>query len=250
MSEPTGTVGSRGTAPRALIALIVLLAALVGAQSLILFKLYKRVDGRSEPSAKVVSVAPMPSAVILPHSRKPAPAPPNTSAPPPAPDPAAQAFENFFDRWNADRWDPFEEIQHMRQQMDRLLGNAAQFFQGAPTVSDDWSAFPVRPDLDLHEDADRYVIRMDIPGSDKSKINISVEDRVLTVAGSIDDAVDQNDNGRAIRSERRHGQFQRSISLPGPVDADKMEARYENGVLVVTIPKSEEGLKKRQVPVA
>lgn len=137
----------------------------------------------------------------------------------------------------------------MRQQMDRLLGNAFQFFQGGPQPDDPWMALPIRPDVDIHEENGNYVVRMDVPGSDKSKLDISIQDRTLTVVGTTDEQVEKRDGSRVLRSERRHGQFQRTLTLPGPVDSENLKARYENGVLVITVPQLPGGLARRNVPV-
>ena len=227
--------------------IVTLLALAVVAQGVLLYRIYSRLNPAATDSAPALAFTPSAQAA-LPH-QKPAAATPrrNPHPQPAAPDPAAQAFDDPFDQFGM--VDPFEEVKHMRQQMDNLLGNAAQFFQGAPSISDPWDAFPVKPDLDLHEENDSYVVRMDVPGSDKSKIDLSMQDRTLTVSGSTDETVEKKDGGRLLRSERRHGQFQRSITLPGPVDADKMQAKYENGVLVITIPKSIAGSARHNVPV-
>jgi HSP20 family protein len=94
------------------------------------------------------------------------------------------------------------------------------------------------PQMDVKDQNGEYIVRFDIPGADKSKITVNVDDRQLTVKGSTDETIEKKDGDRVLRQERRSGQFERSITLPGPVEADKITARYENGVLVVTAPKA------------
>lgn len=105
------------------------------------------------------------------------------------------------------------------------------------------------PNLDLREKDDAYVVRVDLPGSDKSDLHVSLEDRMLTVSGSRDEEMQEEEHGKVVRTERRHGQFQRSLGFPGPVDPDGLTATYKNGVLTVTVPKAGSDTSPRTVPV-
>lgn len=89
---------------------------------------------------------------------------------------------------------------------------------------------------------------MDIPGAEKSNISVNITDRMLEVSGQINETVvDKGKN--QLRKERRSGEFRRALTLPGPVKAGEMEAKYENGVLVVTIPKADEKDEARSIKV-
>jgi HSP20 family protein len=78
---------------------------------------------------------------------------------------------------------------------------------------------------------------MDIPGTDQSKVKATLEDRTLTISGIRDEEVEHKLPGKAISKERRLGEFERSITLPGPVKQDGMQVSYDKGVLTVTVPK-------------
>ena len=113
-------------------------------------------------------------------------------------------------------------------------------------------AFPTRtaesfadwtPSLDAHEDQDKFVVAVEIPGMKKEDMNVSVHDGVLTVSGERKSEKDVKD-GTVHRRERFYGKFSRSVSLPSAVRADKVNATYKDGVLTIEIPKAEEAKPK------
>lgn len=90
---------------------------------------------------------------------------------------------------------------------------------------------------DIYEENDEYHIEMDIPGFDKKDINIEVKDGYLTIKAS-KETEDKEETKNYIRRERVVGSFTKSFAL-GDVDTDKIDAKFENGILNVTIPKQE-----------
>ena len=119
----------------------------------------------------------------------------------------------------------------------------------------DWS-FPSRdtglfggwsPALDVYDDKDQFVVKVELPGMKKEEINISLHDGVLTVSGERKNEREKKE-GESFRSERYYGKFQRSVSLPARVDSSKVKAAYKDGVLSVELPKSEEA-KPKQISV-
>jgi len=91
--------------------------------------------------------------------------------------------------------------------------------------------------MDMVDEGDHYVVRLDIPGAEESEINVSLDDQTLTVetAGKLDSEEKQDD--QVIRRERRMGRFRRQVTLPEPVDVETMKTEYEDGVLAVTVEK-------------
>lgn len=134
----------------------------------------------------------------------------------------------------------------MRQQMDHMFNDSFGRFRQAPGFQSMWGGTTFSPSMDLEERGGNYVVRMDIPGTDKSDISININDRKLEVAGKIDETVEEQGKNQ-LRKERRTGEFKRSITLPGPVKADEMEAKYEDGVLAITVPKAEEQYGSRSI---
>jgi HSP20 family protein len=103
------------------------------------------------------------------------------------------------------------------------------------------------PPVDIYENENAFVATADLPGLDKKDIEVSLEDNVLTVSG--ERSYEKNgQQGSFRRVERAYGTFRRSFNLPAIVDATKVDARFENGVLTLTLPKSETA-KSRKIDV-
>jgi HSP20 family protein len=104
--------------------------------------------------------------------------------------------------------------------------------------------------LDLSENNDGYVVKASVPGINPEDVEITFDDDVLTIKGEIVNESDQEGENFHIR-ERWYGSFGRSLRFPTNVDADSIEASYENGILTLNIPKVEEEQPKRiEVKVA
>ncbi len=104
------------------------------------------------------------------------------------------------------------------------------------------------PAVDIFENDDAFVATADLPGLKKGDIDISIEDNVLTVSG--ERKFEQSEEeGTFRRVERSYGTFRRSFTLPRGVDSAKVEARFEDGVLTLTLPKSEMA-KSRKITVS
>ena len=98
--------------------------------------------------------------------------------------------------------------------------------------------------LDVYEDDANYFISTAIPGVNPDAINIRLHEGVLTIEAEVQE-FKRDENQRALIQERRFGSFTRSLRLPDQVDADSIEASYENGVLLLTVPKTEEAQPKQ-----
>ena len=99
------------------------------------------------------------------------------------------------------------------------------------------------PRVNVQDVADKLILTFEIPGLEKSEIKILVQDDILTVSGERKISNEYKDD-QVIRSEIRTGSFSRSFTLPGNVDATKVVAGYNNGLLNVSIPKTEESKPK------
>lgn len=140
---------------------------------------------------------------------------------------------------SGDRWDPFLEMRRMQQMMDRQFADAFGRFRQSPDFGGLVQGNLFSPDMDLRDEDDNFVVRADIPGADKSDIKVEVDGNLLTISGERSETIQQQDaQGNFIRQERIAGSFHRAMTLPGPVKEDEVQARYENGVLTVTLPKA------------
>jgi HSP20 family protein len=129
------------------------------------------------------------------------------------------------------------EWTRLRREIDRLFDEPLGFFTPT-TFFEGWS-----PTLDIYEDKDKITVQAELPGAKKEDIEVSLHGDTLTIAGERKQEQEEKDC-EVCRSERYFGRFQRSITLPQPVDASKIEAQYKEGVLTITCPKSEEAKRK------
>jgi HSP20 family protein len=142
------------------------------------------------------------------------------------------------------RWEPFRDFVALRDRMDRLFGETS----GRNWPAEEGLATSVwNPPVDVYETNDSIVLKADLPEVNKEDVDISVQGNVLAIRGERkreQEVKEQN----YYRMERSHGTFTRSFTLPGTVDAEKIEAGFTGGVLTVTLPKREES-KPKQIRV-
>ena len=135
------------------------------------------------------------------------------------------------------RWDPVRELDSLQSDMNRLFD---RFFDGRGSNGNQrWI-----PAMDLLETEDHLVLRGDLPGLTEEDVDIEIKDNVLTVSGERKAENEEKSEGY-YRVERSFGSFSRSLTLPQGVRADAVEARFDNGVLEVRIPKPAEARPTR-----
>ena len=102
----------------------------------------------------------------------------------------------------------------------------------------------VSPAIDVVEHADRFTVECDLPGIDQKDIDISIASGVLTIRGE-KKTEKKSEKSKVYKKETWEGSFQKTVSLPTGVDADKVEATFTDGVLKITLPKREEAKTKK-----
>ena len=120
------------------------------------------------------------------------------------------------------------------------FGEADKFFDDFNLMS---SVSGFVPALDVYQTKDDVVVETALPGVDPNKVNISIENDVLTVEGSFEKK-SEVDERNYYRKEIRSGSFHRSVALPAAVDGDKARATYEKGLLKIVVPKEERAKPK------
>lgn len=143
---------------------------------------------------------------------------------------------------------PFQAIEEAFDQMTRRFDEAARSWDRgeAPEL---WSAtLGGAMATDVVDRDDAYEITVDVPGFTSDDITARVTDHTLHVEAEHDEATEERDED-FVRRERQRRSLQRSIRLPEAVDADDVTARTRNGVLTVTVPKTEPGEKGRKVVI-
>ena len=117
------------------------------------------------------------------------------------------------------------------------LGDKNGFFRAPMTPSLDTS---VRlPAIDISETDSAYLVKTDLPGMRKQDLDITIDDGVLTINAEHVEETDEKKNGRLIRQERSYGKFSRRLRIGTDVDDKKVTAKYQEGVLSLTLPKEE-----------
>ncbi len=133
---------------------------------------------------------------------------------------------------NLIRWEPMREMVTLREAMDRLFDDAFTHPFAARTG---WSA----PAIDMYQTDEEVIVKAALPGLKADDVQISVTGEALTVRGEFKEKSETNDKAYHIREQRR-GSFERSLTLPTAVIADKAKAGFEDGILTITLPKAEE----------
>jgi HSP20 family protein len=147
--------------------------------------------------------------------------------------------------WELQTWKPFRELapfkefERMRREMDRLWDS---FFEGGlrrrVEGAEEWL-----PSLDVSETKNELVVKAEVPGMDPKDIDISLSDGMLTIKGEKKQEKEEKEADYHL-VERSYGSFTRSVQLPKEVQSEKINASYKNGILKITLPKSEEAKKK------
>jgi len=108
---------------------------------------------------------------------------------------------------------------------------------------------PRTPAVDVRDEADRYVVEAELPGLSEKDIRLELKNNVLSLSTlNGDEKEKKDDDGRWIRRERREFRFSRSFTLPEDTDAEKIEAKFRDGLLTIELPKRPES-SPRIVPV-
>jgi len=137
---------------------------------------------------------------------------------------------------------PLPDLNRIRSEINRLFEDPLSLL--APTTSFFEGSSPA---VDVFEDPDKFVVKTELPGMKKEEINVSLVGDTLTISGERKREEEQT-HGETYRSERYFGRFQRTITLSAPVDPNRIDATYKDGVLSITLPKSEEA-KPKQIQV-
>jgi HSP20 family protein len=140
------------------------------------------------------------------------------------------------------RWQPFSELVSLREAMDRLFEDS--FVRPSlPAVFGEATWAPV----DMYQTDKDVVVKASLPGVKPEEVDISITGDVLTIKGEHKEEQEVKEKNY-FRKELRYGTFSRSLQLPVAVETGKAEAIFENGVLTLTLPKSEEA-KPKQIKV-
>ena len=136
------------------------------------------------------------------------------------------------------RWDPYREMMMIRNRRNRHL-NRELALDPATVKSIKWGIA-----LDVAESDDEFLVKASLPGINPDDLEITYSDNLLTIKGEVKEDTELDETRYHLR-ERRYGTFTRSIKLPSGIESDKIEAKYDDGVLKLRLPKAEEIKPKR-----
>jgi len=148
---------------------------------------------------------------------------------------------NSLARWQRPEfsvWQGTGRLTDLRDEIDRLFEAPLAELSRSSQLLSGWT-----PAIDLFEDKDNFIVRAELPGMKKEEIDLSLHDGSLSISGERK-AEDKYQDAEVYRSERFFGRFQRTISFPALVASDKVKAQYKDGILTVTLPKTEEAKPK------
>lgn len=139
---------------------------------------------------------------------------------------------------NLIRWDPFDDLASLRESMDKLF---EEFVTRRPVRGATVAVW--QPAVEIFETESEVVVRVELPGVDPKTVDITVAEDALTIKG--EHRTEQESKGRNyFRRELRYGAFLRSLALPAGVHGDQAKAAFKNGILEITVPKSERAKPK------
>ncbi len=145
--------------------------------------------------------------------------------------------------------DPWSAFDQMQEDMGHMMGGFMAGLPGMMTQMNQHMGIDSMPSVDMEEKNNSYIVRVDIPGLNKDKIEITVRGEILTIQG-MRESINQEQSGSYYTQERSYGSFSRSLRLPGPVDEGNIKADYQNGVLTITLPKVSEEQASKKINVA
>lgn len=133
----------------------------------------------------------------------------------------------------------------LQDRMSRMLDDIWRDFDGGVTP---FGGTQFAPQVDVSEDGTNVYVTADIPGLSEKDLEVDFADRTLRIAG--DKTVEHTDDDRRYAvAERAYGRFERRVPIGRDIDHDRVEAKFDNGVLTVTLPKLEQGQGSRKIEV-
>src|SRR5258707_1471927 len=141
------------------------------------------------------------------------------------------------------RWDPFREFTTVQDRLKRLFRESygTEGREGSVITSG------FAPPVDVYEDEHNVTLKIEVPGIDEKDMDVRIENNVLTVHGERKfEKEEKEENFRRV--ERQYGSFTRTFTLPATVDAEKVAANYDKGILKIVLPKKAEA-KPKQIKV-
>jgi HSP20 family protein len=143
------------------------------------------------------------------------------------------------------KWQPFREVTSLQERVNQLFNDVFSDIDSPDRSS--LNSFPFAPRTDVYEEDDRIVLEMEVPGMREEDVHLTLEGNTLSISG--ERKIENNRKpDRYQRVERYYGSFSRTFTLPASVDPDSVDAKYEHGILHVSMAKKANA-RPRQIKV-
>ncbi len=137
-----------------------------------------------------------------------------------------------------ERWEPFRELATLRDMINRVFEETWTRLGRLPTAVE-----LLGPPVDLSETDTEIIVKAAVPGLKPEDLEVSVDDGLLTIRGEVREEK-REEGARHYYRELRYGRFERSIRLPAPVDESRAEAKLEQGILTIRLPKTQPSARR------
>jgi HSP20 family protein len=151
----------------------------------------------------------------------------------------SNALERWFDNKSLS---PFRDFSQTQEPFDRMFNEFLNLKR-----TDSMQSMSFSPSCEIAEENNNYVLKFDLPGVIKDHVKVEAERDQLTIHAERKEEK-KSESKKKYFSEMQYGSYTRSFTLPGLVDEKKVDAKFENGVLTVTVPKTE-SIKSKQIPI-
>lgn len=139
------------------------------------------------------------------------------------------------------RMNPFSLMRRMSEEMDRVMGEFG--LNRSDSATSVWS-----PAIEVSQNDGKYVVRAELPGLNPADVKLEITDEAVILQG--ERKVESHENKGGVKvTERQYGRFYRAIPLPEGAKVDEAKAKFENGVIEVTVPVPAQKEKRRQIPI-
>lgn len=143
-------------------------------------------------------------------------------------------FRNFTTQ---QQWNPFEEMDRIQSEMQKVFGNFNSHFMNDPIFNSSFKSIRHTPLSDIQDKGKYYLITMNLPGAQEENVQIDTKDNYLNISARVQQFIEDNTSSY-IRKERYIQNFRRSFILPDDANGMKLEHTYKNGILDIKVPKN------------
>ncbi len=142
-----------------------------------------------------------------------------------------------FRSFPAQQWNPFEEMDRIQSEMQKVFGSFNSHFMNDPIFNNSFKSIRHTPLSDIQDKGEYYLLTMNLPGAQDENIEIDVKDKYLNISARVQQFIEDNTSSY-IRKERYVQHFRRSFVLPDDANGMKLEHTYKNGILDIKVPKN------------